>query len=209
MKGILRSCDLRSAGISASLGALVLSCFLLAGCGDQIADPGRIPIPGPPLPELTLKILADAYEHRDIDRYGSCLAQDFSHVYRVNDSVLTDSAIIFDLAEELECANKVFECSCVSRIEMGLAISAGPWATEHGLGFRLEPLIEIAVGGAETLGITPVSWAELKALFKEDGVDCGPGVYLVYSSFFDIEMIPDPADEDWWLISEIVEIPKR
>lgn len=185
---------------------LSVCLLIILGCGDGPTEPGPIPIPiPPPPPEKCLMIMADAYERGDLARYETCLSDDFVHWFDPCDTCPPASGIRIEREDELECARKVFECSCVSRIEMELPIDRGPWATESGLGYRLDPDIRITIGEAEPAGTTSVSWAELKVLFAEDGITCEPRVYRVSSTYLYVEFSVHPADYEEWVLSEILE----
>jgi hypothetical protein len=181
---------------------LPLVCGLIIwGCADSPTKPRK----EPPLPKTVVEILADAYERRDIDRYEACLSDGFLHSFNKCDTCSPPLVIQIEKEDELECARKVFECPCVSRIDMELPITHGPWPTETGLGYRLDPYIRITIGETEPAGTTSVSWAELKLLFAEDEITCEPWVYWVCSTCLYAELIVDPADSERFIVSEILE----
>jgi hypothetical protein len=209
MTGAPLSCiPLRCRSGTARAFLLLICLLIIPGCADSPTEIRPVPIPPLPTPATTLKIMADAYERRDIDRYEACLSDDFLHFFDPCDWCPPPSGIQIGKEDELECARAVFECSCVSSIEMDLRIDQGPWATEGGLGYRCEPDIRITVGGPEPAGTTSVTWAELKVLFARDEIPCDPHVYRVSSAYLDIEFIINPADSPKHIVSGIAEACK-
>jgi hypothetical protein len=207
--GKSRSCERR---ISIGVICLAVLAFtlsaLLPGCGGDEVTKDPIGVPVPPTPETMMMFWADAYERKDIDKYASCLTDGYTHSLSLTGGE-EDSAVSLTRQDDLAAARKLFEHECVTGIDMSIVITNGPWATEGGLLFRLESDVRIEVGEPGTLGITPVTWAEFKQVVAADGLACEPGVYAVEFTFLDIEIVRDPADEDWWLIVEIREFPMQ
>ena len=203
------SCNSGTACRCVSLFAVfcVLLCaFMLAlsGCGDDADVAGPIPIPEPPSPEKTLKILEDAYETKDLDRYAGCLAEGYVHTFVSSGwGIPQEDSLGREL--DLEYARKLFENENVGDITADLHISGGPWPTEAGFLFRLEPFVKVEVGEPAEAGTTGGSWAELKIALARDDLPCEPCVYIAFSTWLDVELAEDPADTTSWVISKIHE----
>jgi hypothetical protein len=142
-------------------------------------------------PENLIKYFADAYEKEDIDKYEESLHDQFLFEFLPDDA---DSAGLppdtpwWGKVSEVTAAGKLFDAATITKIEMDLPIDVGPWDTEDGLGFRLDPLIKVT---------------EEKPDYTE------PKVYQVEDSYLYVETVRDPYDEDLWVFKEITETKKE
>jgi hypothetical protein len=142
-------------------------------------------------PEHLIEFFADAYQRKDIDKYLESLADDYQFEFDPQDY---DSAGVsadkpwWGKTEDRTSTTHMFEDALVSHIEMVLTIEGGPWTGQDGLLYRLEPSIKVTVDGQGGQEET---------------------TYWVFSSWFDVEIIEDPYDEDLWVFKSITEIVKN
>ena len=200
------SCNSKTIGRSISGTALFcVILFALVGCGND-ESMGPIPIPRPPLPETIFELWADAYECRDLDRYAGCLAEGYVHTF-------PSSGAGWGLPQEdslsrevdLEWARRLFENENVVSITADFPIAGGPWPTEVGFLFRLEPFVKVKVGEPAEADTTGGSWAELKHFLAREELPCEPCVYIAFCTWLDVELTENPVDTTSWVISIIQE----
>jgi hypothetical protein len=169
-------------------------CFAgyVGGCSVS-SDDG--PPPEPELkrdsPEGLMAFLSDAYERQDIDKYDESLHDEFLFTFTSKDAELIglpEDEPWWGKTSDVSAARTLFEEPTVTKIEMDLARNAGPWPTEDGVGYRLEPTIRVTV--------EPPDATE-------------PTVYLVNASWFDVEIVEDPYDEELWVFKGIQETLKE
>ena len=205
--GNLKSCERRISVKIICLG--LVACAIsaaLCGCGDEGVEGVDGGWPHDPVPpENIMKFWADAYEKKDIDKYSACLAEVYTHSLSLTGGE-EDYTVSLTREDDMLAARKLFEHECVTGIDMSILITSA-WPTEEGVLYRLQPDIRIEVGGVGALGITPVTWAELKQTLAADELGCDPAVYEVKLTFFYVEMVKDPTDGHWWLISSVQESP--
>lgn len=190
--------------ITAVLTAFVSFLLLLvfAGCGEDVTGVDVIPIPRPPSPANTFKFLADAYENRDLYRYETCFAEGYVHIF-------PDGSAGWGLPEEdslslegdLECARRLFQDKNVTSIEADFAITAGPWPTEAGIGYRLEPYVRIEVGEAARACTIATSWGGLKRDLGRDEMPGEACVYIAFSTWLDVEVVEDEGHHTSYVIT--------
>ena len=171
--------------------AIMMICIAgyVAGC--SVSSDGGDPV-DPVLdrktPENLIKFFADSYVEKDIDRYDESLHDEFLFTFTTEDAQLIGLPVDepwWGKTPDVNTARNMFESADVSNIEMDLAVNAGPWPTEDGLGYRLEPTIKVSV---------------------EDGPAEDPiTVYFVFSSWFLVEIVEDPYDETLWVFTGIQE----
>lgn len=170
---------------------IMLIMVIAAGCSvDSGTDP-EDPIQIRDSPENLLKFFADAYERKDIDKYAESLHDEYLFTFTSKDAELIglpEDEPWWGKTEDRVSTLNMFEDAEVTSILMDLPISSGPWATEEGLGYRLEPSIKVTVDDPEATE---------------------PTTYWVFSSWFDIEVVVDPYDEELWVFKEIAEINKE
>jgi hypothetical protein len=167
--------------------AIILIMSTMGGCSVDKGTNPRPPELDRKTPENLINYLADAYERRDIEKYGESLADDFLFVFTSADADslgLPPDQPWWGKTPELASTTRMFEDAEVTAIEMDLPISAGPWSTEDGLGYKLEPSIKVTVESAGS---------EL------------PTTYWVFKSWLFVEVIVDPKDEGLWVFKEIEE----
>ena len=171
--------------------AISLILSVAAGCS---VDSGTNP-PPPELdrktPQNLIKYFADAYKNKDINKYLESLADAYLFEFDPNDYDLagvTEDEPWWGKTEDETSTGKMFDDPGVSGVEMDLPIDTGPWATEDGLGFRLNPSIKVTVENPE-------------------GGE--PTTYWVFSSWLYVEVIIDPYDSSLWVFKEINEQVKE
>lgn len=141
-------------------------------------------------PEHLIAFFADAYERQDLDKYGESLHDEFLFKFLPNDA---DSVGLpadepwWGKTEDVDAAERLFDNAEVTNVAMDLT-RITKWPTEDGFGFRLEPDIKVTV---EKPGATE------------------PLVLWVNNSWFDVEIVEDPYDEDLWVFVYIEESLKE
>lgn len=167
--------------------AIILIMSIMGGCS---VDKGTNP-PPPELdrktPENLINYLADAYVRKDIERYSESFADDFLFVFTSADADsmgLPPDEPWWGKTTDVGSTTKMFEDPEVTSISMEITIYSGPWPTEEGVGYRLDPDIKVTIdpAGAEE-----------------------PVTLWVYTSYLDVEIIVDKYDEDLWVFKEISE----
>lgn len=159
----------------------------LAGC--SVNDGGE---PPPPVldrktPPNLINFFADSYIEKDIDRYDESLHDEFLFTFTTEDAELIGLPVDepwWGKTPDIAAAGNMFESPAVSKVEMDLPINSGPWVTEDGLGYRLEPTIKVTV---------------------EDAEGGEPTTYFVFSSWFLVEIVEDPYDSTLWVFKGIEE----
>jgi hypothetical protein len=158
------------------------SCSVSSDGGDPVD-----PVLDRKTPENLIKFFADSYIERDIDRYDESLHDEFLFTFTTEDAELIGLPADepwWGKTPDVAAANNMFESPDVTKVEMDLPVSSGPWPTEDGLGYRLEPAIKVTV---EEAGATE------------------PTTYWVFSSWFDVEIVEDPYDTTLWVFKGIQE----
>jgi hypothetical protein len=170
--------------------AVLMICFAgyMAGCSVS----GEKGDPPPPdikrdTPEGLIEWLGYYYEKRDIDKYNEALDDYYLFTFTSDDADklgLPPDQPWWGKTEDAISTRNMFESSQVTKIEMDLPIAAGPWITEDGLGYRLEPSIKVTTE-------------------QPDATE--PTVYWVFQSWLDVEIIEDPFDSTLWVFKGIQE----
>ena len=160
----------------------------VAGCSVTDGGDPIKPVLDRKTPENLINFFADSYVEKDIDRYDESLHDRFLFTFTTEDA--EDIGLPVDepwwgKTPDVNTAENMFESADVGIIEMDLPIGGGPWPTEDGLLYRLEPTIKVTV---------------------EDGTAEDPSTtYLVFSSWFDVEIVVDPYDTALWVFKGIEE----
>ena len=159
----------------------------VAGCSvNEGGDPPK-PVLDRKTQENLIKFFADSYVEKDIDRYSESLHDGFLFTFTTEDAELIGLPVDepwWGKTPDVAAAGNMFDAPLVSKVEMDLPIAGGPWPTEEGWLYRLEPTIKVTVddeGGGE------------------------PTTYWVFSSWFDAEIISDPYDSTLWVFKGIQE----
>jgi hypothetical protein len=173
---------------------ILMICLAGYGAGCSVSSDGGDPVK-PELdrktPENLMKFFADSYVEKDIDRYDESLHDEFLFTFTTEDAELIGLPVDepwWGKTPDVNTADNMFESPDVSKIEMDLPIAGGPWPSEDGLLYRLEPTIKVTVedpGGGE------------------------PTTYFVFSSYFDVEIVEDPYDSELWVFKGIQESLKQ
>ncbi len=174
----------------------VVLLIFLAGYGGGCSvssDGGTAPEPDldRTTPENLMNFFADAYERRDIDKYAESLHDEYQFTFLPADADsvgLPPDEPWWGKTEDVAGTAHMFDAQTVTKIEMHLEVAGGPWPTEDGLGYRLDPLIKVT---------------EEKPNAEE------PLTHIVEGSWLYVEIVVDPYDENLWVFKEIEEVKKE
>lgn len=168
-----------------------LAFSIIIGCS---VSPGEDP-PPPELdrksPENLFRFFADAYERKDIDKYSECLHDEYLYEFDPKDyeaAGVEEDKPWWGKTQDEKATGGMFTDGQVGKVLMDLPIHAGPWTTEEGLGYRLEPSIQVTI---------------------DRGAETGPTTYWVFESWLDVEVVEDPYDATLYVFKEITEIVKE
>lgn len=169
--------------------ATILILSMMIGCSvDKGTNPGE-PDTDRTTPERLIDFFADAYERKDIEKYGESLDDGYLFVFTPQDADslgLPPDEPWWGKTEDLASTTKMFEDSDVSDVQMEILGKDGPWPTEDGVEYRIDPSIKVTI---EPAGEEPTT-------------------YWVYQSYLYAEIIVDPYDGDLWVFKRITEEPK-
>ena len=170
---------------------VILSLALLLSCSDDKTVNTPEPEYSRGTPEDLLAAFSYSLEQRDIDIYAECLDEGYVFQFTDWDAYvvgLPEAEPWWGRTEDIACMANIFDCEDIIVIQCDLPIKSGPWATDDGLGYRLDPSI--------------------KFTYEEPGA-VEPMTYWVYRSWLDVEVIPDPYDSEKWVFRGIVEVMKE
>jgi hypothetical protein len=144
-------------------------------------------------PRSTPECLIDAFEwammRKRSSEYNSCLSDMFLFEFTAEDAELIGlppDEPWWGKTEDASATGNLFADGSVSTIFCDLSIVEGPWPTDGGFMYRLEPDIKITV---------------------EDGGG-GRTIYWVHSSWLDAEIVPDPYSPEQWVFHSMAESVK-
>lgn len=138
-------------------------------------------------PEDLIKLLAHTMEERDSEAYSECLGDDYLFEFTPEDADLIGLPADqpwWGKTQDVATMDNMFGHTSVISVECSLPINAGPWQDGDEIGYRLEPSIKVAVGGAHGSGLV---------------------FYWVFSSWFDVKIAADPYDDGKWVFTHIQE----
>jgi hypothetical protein len=166
----------------------VLSFALFLSCGeDSVTETG--PEYSRATPEDLIDALAYSMEHKDIGVYDECLHDEYIFVFMSEDTAslgLPPDEPWWGRTQDISAMSRLFADSNVVSIECGLVVEYGPWPTDDGLGYRLDPNMKFTIDGGA----------------QEDTT------LWVFASWLYIEVVPDPYAAENWVFKEIEEMPK-
>ncbi|MGD9401981.1 MAG: hypothetical protein PVF95_06910 [bacterium] len=170
----------------------VMSLAILVSCGD---DNGANVNGGPEYsratPEDLIRALAAALEEEEIDVYAECLHDEYLFEFLPGDAGsagLPPDGPWWGKTEDVASTSNMFAAAFVTRIECELPVDTGPWATDEGLGFRLDAIIKVT---------------------SEGGGYTEPRVYMVQDSYLYAEVVTDPYDGGKWVFKALLEAKKE
>ena len=140
-------------------------------------------------PECLLKTLEWSLEYKDIYAYGQCLSEEYLFQFTSPDAEIVGLPADepwWGKTEDYSAMYSMFKDPDLSYIDCAFEIKAGPWATETGLGYRLEPDMRFTVTEGEE----------------------EPVIFMVRDSRLDVAIVVDPYDSEKWVFAEIMEVLK-
>lgn len=173
----------------ATLTTLAIVYFALSlSCGeDTVTDPGPEYSRG--TPEELIDALAYSMEHKDIDVYAECLHDEYLFVFISEDAdslYLPPDQPWWGKTQDIGAMSDLFNDPDVVQISCTFHPDVGPWPTDDGVGYRLDPSMKFTIDGGA----------------QEDTT------LWVYDTWLIIEAVPDPYANEDWVFKEIVETPK-
>jgi hypothetical protein len=141
-------------------------------------------------PECLIESFEWAMMTKDIGAYDECLSDMYLFTFTSEDADLIGLPVDepwWGKTPEVHSIGNLFAAGNVTAIWCDLAIVNGPWATEGGVMYRLEPDIRVTVS---------------------DGGGGEPTTYWVHGSWLDVEIVPDPYSPEQWVFHSMAETIK-
>jgi len=178
---------MRARAIATTLAVLQLA--LISSCSEESVT-NTSPEYSRDTPAALAKALAYSIEYRDISVYDECLHDEYLFTFVSFDAEfvgLPEDEPWWGKTEDVNAMSVVFNNPVVVGIECAIEVNSGPWPTEHGFIYRLEPdMLFTATRSLDYEGM----------------------VLSVQDYWFDVEIVADPYETGKWVFKGIDEASK-